>query len=72
MGSRSQDLKPLRGKKNKNVTSLLGKKELDIRSYLLPTSGIGGRINYQSDCGVTQKVSEQIQHILPGFKNSIN
>lgn len=48
----------LEGKKNKNVTSLLGKKELDIRSYLLPTSGIAGRVNYQSDFGGTQNVFE--------------
>ena len=62
----------LEGKKNKNVTSLLAKKELDIRNYLLPISEIGGRVNYQSDCGGTQEVFEYIQHTLPGFKNSIN
>ena len=34
----------LGGGKNKNITSPLGKKELDIRNYLPPPSGIGGRV----------------------------
>ena len=62
--NRKQKPRPqtLGGGKDKNVTSPLGKKGLNIRNHLPPTSGIGGRIQ------VSQRLWDVVKRHLNRFK----